>query len=177
MFLGIVAAGAWLAVIGGALTTSFELALSGVPLGTVLPPMLGVHALIGVGEAVVTVAAVSAVLAGRADLVAAPPRHPPRDRTLTMRRFTILALAVAIGLAAAASPFASGSPDGLERVAADEGFLDRGTPGRGPVPDYAAPGVSDSRVATGLAGFGGTLLLFGLASGAGALVRRRGAPQ
>jgi cobalt/nickel transport system permease protein len=33
--------------------------------------MLGVHALIGIGEAVVTVAAVSAVLAGRADLVAA----------------------------------------------------------------------------------------------------------
>jgi cobalt/nickel transport system permease protein len=32
--------------------------------------MLGVHALIGVGEAVVSVAAVSAVLAGRADLVA-----------------------------------------------------------------------------------------------------------
>ena len=45
--------------------------LSGIPLGTVLPPMLGVHALIGIGEAVVTVAAVSAVLVSRADLVAA----------------------------------------------------------------------------------------------------------
>ena len=41
-----------------------------VPLGTVLPAMLGVHALIGVGEAVVTVTAVSAVLASRPDLVA-----------------------------------------------------------------------------------------------------------
>ena len=93
-----------------------------------------------------------------------------------MRRFTILALAVAIGLGTAASPFASGSPDGLERVAEDEGFVARGEPGRGPVPDYAAPGVDDARVATGLAGFGGTLLVFGLASGAGVLVRRRGAP-
>ena len=44
--------------------------LSGtVPLATVLPAMLGVHVLIGVGEAVVTVAAVSAVLASRPDLI------------------------------------------------------------------------------------------------------------
>ena len=36
--------------------------------------MLGVHALIGVGEAVITVAAVSAVLATRPDLIAVPTR-------------------------------------------------------------------------------------------------------
>ena len=35
--------------------------------------MLGVHALIGIGEAVITVAAVSAVLASRPDLVALAP--------------------------------------------------------------------------------------------------------
>jgi cobalt/nickel transport system permease protein len=64
------ACGAWLAVMAGALAASIELALSGtVPLATVLPAMLGVHAVIGVGEAVVTVAAVSAVLASRPDLV------------------------------------------------------------------------------------------------------------
>jgi cobalt/nickel transport system permease protein len=70
-FLAVVAGGAWLAVVLGAAATSVELALSGtVPLGTVLPAMLGVHALIGVGEAVITCAAVSAVLASRPDLVA-----------------------------------------------------------------------------------------------------------
>ena len=54
----------------GATATALELAISGtVPLGTVLPAMLGTHALIGVGEAVVTVAAVSAVLSTRPDLV------------------------------------------------------------------------------------------------------------
>ena len=63
-------AGAWLAVMAGATATSVELALSGtVPLATVLPAMLGVHALIAIGEAVVTVAAVSAVLATRPDLL------------------------------------------------------------------------------------------------------------
>ena len=44
--------GAWLAVMAGAAACALELAISGtVPLGTVLPAMLGVHALIGVGEA------------------------------------------------------------------------------------------------------------------------------
>ncbi|HEX6026484.1 MAG TPA: energy-coupling factor ABC transporter permease [Solirubrobacter sp.] len=68
--LAISGAGAWLAVMAGATTTSLALAISGtVPLGTVLPAMLGVHALIAIGEAVVTVAAVSAVLATRPDLL------------------------------------------------------------------------------------------------------------
>ena len=63
-------AGAWLAVMAGATTTSLGLAISGtVPLDTVLPAMLGVHALIAIGEGVVTVAAVSAVLATRPDLL------------------------------------------------------------------------------------------------------------
>lgn len=85
-------AGAWLAVMAGATATALELAGSGtVALGTVLPAMLGVHALIGVGEAVVTVAAVSAVLATRPDLVfalegapadyAPPVRAPVRTPT------------------------------------------------------------------------------------------------
>jgi cobalt/nickel transport system permease protein len=70
-FLATVAGGSWLAVMAGAAATALELAASGtVPLGTVLPAMLGVHALIGIGEAVVTVAAVGAVLAARPDLIA-----------------------------------------------------------------------------------------------------------
>jgi cobalt/nickel transport system permease protein len=69
-YLAVVAGGSWLAVMAGATLTSFELAASGtVPLGTVLPAMLGVHALIGAGEAVITVAAVGAVLASRPDLL------------------------------------------------------------------------------------------------------------
>jgi cobalt/nickel transport system permease protein len=69
-FLSVTAVGAWLAVMAGALATSIELGLSGtVPLATVLPAMLGVHAIIALGEAVITVAAVSAVLATRPDLI------------------------------------------------------------------------------------------------------------
>jgi len=75
--LAIAGAGAWLAVMAGAAATAVELGLSGtVPLGTVLPAMLGVHAVIGAGEAVITVAAVSAVLATRPDVLPAR-RHQP----------------------------------------------------------------------------------------------------
>jgi cobalt/nickel transport system permease protein len=71
VLLGIVAAGSWIAVMLGALATAIQLAVSGtVPVGTVLPAMLGVHALIGIGEAVITTAAIAAVLATRPDLIA-----------------------------------------------------------------------------------------------------------
>lgn len=73
-FLGLVAAVSWVAVMAGAAATSVQLAASDtVGLGTVLPAMLGVHALIGIGEAVITVSAVGAVLATRPDLVAIGP--------------------------------------------------------------------------------------------------------
>jgi cobalt/nickel transport system permease protein len=68
--LAVAGAGAWLAVMAGAAATAIELALSGtVPMATVLPAMLGVHVLIGAGEAVITVAAVSAVLTTRPDVL------------------------------------------------------------------------------------------------------------
>jgi cobalt/nickel transport system permease protein len=83
-FLGTTGVAAWAAVVLGATACSFELAISGtVPLGTVLPAMLGVHVLIGLGEGVVTVAAVSAVLSARPDLVhGAPPVPDPEPHRL-----------------------------------------------------------------------------------------------
>ena len=95
----------------------------------------------------------------------------------SMRLFTILALAVAVGLGVAVSPYASSSPDGLERVARDNGFLDRGevhaVQEDAPVPDYAFPGVGDPRLATGLAGFVGAMGVFVLGYGVAWAVRRR----
>jgi hypothetical protein len=94
-----------------------------------------------------------------------------------MKLFTILALALAIGLATAVSPYASSSPDGLEKVAGDKAFLDQGRlhsiQEESPVPDYAVPGIANERVATGLAGFGGTLLVFGVGYGLITATRRR----
>jgi cobalt/nickel transport system permease protein len=60
---------AWLAVEGGALAISLQLIVSGtVPAETTLPVMLGVHALIGIGEALITVGALAFIGTARRDL-------------------------------------------------------------------------------------------------------------
>ena len=86
-------------------------------------------------------------------------------------------LAVAIGLGVAVSPFASPHPDGLERVAQDQGFAETGTlhaiQEDAPIPDYAFPGVTDDRAATAAAGIAGTLLVFALGAGLAVALRRR----
>jgi PDGLE domain len=96
---------------------------------------------------------------------------------VTPRFFTLLALALAVGLATAVSPFASASPDGLEKVAEEKRFLDEGRPApiqeESPLPDYAFPGVEDERLATGLAGFVGTLAVFATGYGLAFALRRR----
>ena len=64
------AVAAWSAVMLGAAATSFELALSGTTtLAVVLPAMLGTHALIGIGEAVITVGALALIQSARPDLL------------------------------------------------------------------------------------------------------------
>ena len=96
---------------------------------------------------------------------------------VSTRLLAALALALAVGLGTAVAPYASSSPDGLERVAADQAFADEREPHplqqRSPIADYAFPGVGDQRVATGLAGFTGTLAVCLLGHGLALAVRRR----
>ena len=98
-------------------------------------------------------------------------------KRISMRVFVIASLAVAVGLAVFASPYASSSPDGLEKVAETKGF---GADGRlhslqnsSPVPDYAFPGIDDPRLATALAGLVGTLLVALVGMAIVTLARRR----
>jgi PDGLE domain-containing protein len=94
-----------------------------------------------------------------------------------MRLFVIFALALAIGLGTAVSPFASTSPDGLNRVAEDHAFGDQGKLAGiqedSPVPGYAFPGIENEKVAKGLAGFVGTLGVFAVGFGIAVVARRR----
>jgi cobalt/nickel transport system permease protein len=63
---------AWLSVMLGAAAASVELGLSGtIPLRVVLPAMLGVHALIGIGEALITLGALALVRRARPELLTA----------------------------------------------------------------------------------------------------------
>jgi hypothetical protein len=85
-------------------------------------------------------------------------------------------LLVAVGLALVVSGFASSSPDGLEKVAEDKGFLESARDhlfADGPLAGYAVKGVGNQRLSTGLSGLIGVLITFGLGMALFALVRSR----
>jgi hypothetical protein len=87
--------------------------------------------------------------------------------------FYVAGLLLALGLAFAVSRYASGEPDGLERVAADHA-LDTGEQPHaladGPFADYATRGVDDEGTSTGVAGVVGVLATFAVAGGLVTLV-------
>lgn len=85
-------------------------------------------------------------------------------------------LVVALVLAGVVSFYASSSPDGLNRVAEDNGFSDtRKTHGAddSPLAGYSTSDVDSSRLSGGLAGVVGVLVVLVLAGGLTFVVRRR----
>ena len=89
------------------------------------------------------------------------------------RKWWIVGLLIALAVTLI-SPLASAWPDGLERVAEDKGFIEDAQDAPYEViPDYVFPGFGNEAVATILAGVVGTLVVFGLAYGLGALLKRR----
>ncbi|MEU8382902.1 energy-coupling factor ABC transporter permease [Streptosporangium sp. NPDC048865] len=171
-----------------------------IEIGAVAAAMGGVHVLIGVGEGLITAVTVSTVLAVRPDLVygarelVAPLvlRGADGDVTVTPgtpatpvstaspapagRRpgwFLPAGIAVAALLAGVVSFYASSSPDGLESVAEDKGFIGQATDhalGEQPLADYGDVGGIPVGVA-GVIGVGVTLAVGG---GVFYAVRRRG---
>ena len=158
---------AWLSIFIAALAVGLQLALSGIsPANLAIPAMAAVHALIGIGEGLITVGALAFIKASRPDLLQAEQKK--QAGVLVW----VAGLALALGLAVL-SPLASASPDGLEWVAEQQGFLDAA---RAPlyqvIPDYVLPGVSNEALATILAGILGALLVFGVTFGV-AYARRK----
>lgn len=90
-----------------------------------------------------------------------------------------LGLVLAVALAVFVAPFASSSPDGLERVAIDHNFTDKAQETSWKLalaPDYVMPGASSEGSATALSGLVGTLLVFAVAVLLMRLVRWRNSP-
>ncbi len=83
-------------------------------------------------------------------------------------------LIICLILGGVISLFASGSPDGLERVAKDKGF-DKYAQGSSYeiMPDYTVPGIGSEVLSTSLAGIVGILLIFALTYGMGRIFRRK----
>lgn len=96
-----------------------------------------------------------------------------KTRTATLISIGLL---VALLLAAILSFYASGSPDGLERVARDTGFdaaVEDHALADSPFADYGTTGVHNARLSGGLAGIVGVLATFVVAGAIFYVVKRR----
>ena len=156
--LGAAGLGAWLSVMAGALFTALQLWLSGTArLDIVMPAMLSVHALIGIGEALITVAALSFIIRTRPDLLD-ESESPARGGKNWIFVGLLLSLLVVF-----LSPFASANPDGLERVAIDLGFISQGADAPySTLPDYTVPFLGETGLSTIIAGAVGIVIVVAL---------------
>ncbi|MFI8342618.1 energy-coupling factor ABC transporter permease [Streptomyces sp. NPDC085639] len=169
-----------------------------VPIGKVITAMVGVHVLIGIGEAAITAATVGAVIAVRPDLV-----HGARGLTAPLKlrvdgalvdapaaaaapaagagagstkKVWVTGLVTALVLAGFVSFYASADPDGLEKVAADKGIdekVEEHAAADSPLADYSVKDVDDARLSGGLAGVIGVGVTVVAGTGIFWTVRRR----
>jgi cobalt/nickel transport system permease protein len=197
-----------------------------VSLGRVFAAMTGVHTLIGIGEALITTATVSAVLAVRPDLVhgvrdvarpalvirggtGSPPASVAGRETLPgpnlpgtgtgeptpagvpaepgtagaaansprrLRPLWLGGLAVTIVCATFVSFYASAEPDGLEKVATDEGIAEEAREhdlADSPLADYGVADVDNERLSIALAGSAGVAVTLAVGSGVFVALRHR----
>ncbi|WP_407552352.1 energy-coupling factor ABC transporter permease [Streptomyces sp. Pv4-95] len=199
-----------------------------VPIGKVFTAMVGVHVLIGIGEAAITALTVGAVIAVRPDLVhgargltkplelrttpvtapAAPapatgdlgtaardaaPAEPapapaeapaPADDApapaaaprRSARGVWLAGLAAALVCAGGVSYYASASPDGLEKVAHDQGIdakAEDHAAKDSPLADYGVKNLADPRLSGGLAGVIGVGATLTVGTGVFVVLRRR----
>ncbi|WP_404959701.1 energy-coupling factor ABC transporter permease [Streptomyces sp. 147326] len=192
-------AGALLSVPAAAAAFTAIYAIGGttdVAIGKVFTAMVGVHVLIGIGEAAITAATVGAVIAVRPDLVhgargltaplklrvggelvdapAAAPATPVAARST--KKVWATGLVTAFVLAGFVSSYASASPDGLEKVAADKGIdekVEEHAAADSPLADYGVKNVDDARLSGGLAGVIGVGVTVAAGTGIFWAVRRR----
>lgn len=144
---------AWLSVVAAALLTALFLGFSNtVSFAIVVPVMLGIHALIGLGEALITAGALSFIRAARPQLL-------ERSAAAAGRGWIAGGLVVTL-LVVLLSPFASGFPDGLEWVAGKTGILANAQDAPYELlPDYTIPLLGETALSTIAAGLLGALLV------------------
>ncbi len=172
-----------------------------VPIGQVFTAMVGVHVLIGIGEAAITALTVGSVIAVRPDLVygarglttplklrvngelvdtpaAEPVPAPVAARS--HRKVWLAGLATSLVLAGFVSFYASANPDGLEKVASDKGIdakVEDHAAADSPLADYGVEGLTNSRISGGLAGVIGVSVTIVAGTGVFWAVRRRRTPE
>lgn len=182
---GVVAAtglAAGLSVVMAAAAFSIEWlfgATAPIPFDTVFASMVGIHSLIGFGEAVISALAVASVLAVRPDLVFGAQdldRAQLSESKVPLRAFIIGGLAATLIFATVVSQFAVDNPDGLERVAQDTGFISSGQDhglANTLFADYATSGIGNETLSLAIAGLVGALITLAVAYGLFRAIRPR----
>jgi cobalt/nickel transport system permease protein len=149
---------AWLSIVVASLACAVQLSLSGTsPANISIPTMGGIHMLIGIGEALITLGAVAFVYAVRRDLLRLGKAEPVGGRVVLVGGLIIAVLLTLL------SPLASAYPDGLEWVAetTQPAFIEQATDAPyNIIPDYVFPGIPNEALATIVAGIVGVVIVF-----------------
>ena len=169
--------GAWLATLLAALAVAGELGLSGTAnLRLAAIAMGGIHALIGIGEGLITAALVAYLHAVRPEILSAAVA-PAGTRPIHGVAIALICLAI---LAASLSFLASSAPDGLEWVYFEQGIgnaqavamAPRWPGAGGPLAGYQVAGIDNEALGSFIAGLVG-LIIVGILLGMVVLRRRR----
>jgi cobalt/nickel transport system permease protein len=154
-------AAAWSSIFIASLSCALQLALSGTsPANIAVPAMAAIHALIGIGEGLITTGALAFLFAARKGLLKVGESKDAGNKGILIGG-SLIALVLAV-----LSPLASSHPDGLEWVAEEHGFIEAAKAALyNIIPDYTMPGISDPALATIAAGILGIVIVFGIAYG------------
>ncbi|MEY3256866.1 MAG: hypothetical protein RLZZ29_2001 [Cyanobacteriota bacterium] len=160
---------AGVSVVAAAIACAIQLALSGTaPANIVLPAMTGVHILIGVGEGLITGGVIAYLAAARPDLL------PGEEEKFGGWLIPVVSIFLVAGVL---SLFASGWPDGLERVAENLDFINLAEEVRVVVPtplaDYEIEGLGP--IGTSITGWVGATACFAVAFGIAKVMKPKNA--
>lgn len=156
--------GAWLSTLLAALAVAGELGLSGTAhLGAAAIAMGSTHALIGIGEGLVTAALVAYLYSVRPDLL----RDEARNAGVHLNRGVTVTLAALAIMAAGLSFMASSAPDGLEWVYFEQGLGDANAVTQaprllgegGPLANYQVAGLDNGALGSAIAGLVGLTIV------------------
>jgi cobalt/nickel transport system permease protein len=154
---------AWFSTVLASIFCAGELALSGtVAWNLAFPAMAGIHSLIGIGEAAITMLVLAAIANTRPELL--------RDRGIRLapqerKGVFVFSVVIILGLLVLVVPYASSLPDGLNKVAQSLGFEYRANVSHAlttPFAEYSIPGIDSPALASILAGLIGAVVVFGL---------------
>jgi cobalt/nickel transport system permease protein len=148
-------AAGWFSIFIASLAAGLQLAASGTsPAHIAIPAMGGIHALIGIGEGLITTAAISLILAAKPEILL-----PGQKQRISSKGIWIIGMIFTLALIAL-SPLASAKPDGLEWVAEELGFISLARDAAYQIiPDYVMPGIHNESLATILAGIIGVMIV------------------